>query len=238
MVQIFGQLYLSFPDFPIESEDVKRIPVLGEEPDSKEDVIAWRADSLSIVPDWAVVSYGEQDKKAGIFNPVVTKLESGDVVGMFNRIAKGDVLWEGTIDMEPLSVCTGVQKGIKRSLWLSMFVRKMPAVLERDGRKFHGVLEPFHEQGMEGHIALEFMEFGYSGYGALRGVRNGDHLTVYKCVTQGNEDWHGRLSFSGGDKPLIYDGASYVRDVKHMPIGNWVQLTHEKRPVVLTRNPR
>lgn len=131
---------------------------------------------------WGLLGFGD-DK--------ITRLETGDFVTVFNTVAKGDIAWDGAIDLVAAPKVEsgwpphGLQRGMALEDWDRMFAYKLPATMERSGAKIYGALEAYNEQGTEGvHWAI--MDYAKTGYAALSILKNGDKLTVYSKVTDGN----------------------------------------------------
>lgn len=148
------------------------------------------------------------------------RLQSGTLLTVFNTISKGEVLWAGKVDLEhkrrfrpyPLNPKSGQQEvfgmwvhGFEQKLppkdWASMFFSHLPAKLEKaDGSTVYGALEPFAETETEG-VIWSLTEYGKKGYDSLHTLDNGDNLTVYKTVTDGNVFWQGTVDFTDLQKP-------------------------------------
>ena len=112
------------------------------------------------------------------------EFQSGDLVTIFKSVSKGDVLWQGTIAFDRSDYHHGYQKNMSSTNWSSMFFDRIPARLVRDGKEIFGALEPFAETGSEG-VIWAVSEYGKSGYEGLNFLEDGDELTVYSDVQDG-----------------------------------------------------
>ncbi len=130
------------------------------------------------------------------------RLQSGDLLTIFNTISAGEVLWSGTIDLEyeremqtgpsgheqqALDGCwiNGLQRDLEPQAWMSMFDKNLPATLERNGVTIYGAMHPYSATGTEG-ILWALSEYGKKDYDGLHIFEKGDKLTVYTKVTAGN----------------------------------------------------
>jgi hypothetical protein len=113
-----------------------------------------------------------------------------------------------------------------------MFGRGLPARMERDGQVFFGALEPFCETGTEG-VIWALKEYGSPDYYAgLKLLENGDSLTVYSTVRDGEVEWEGRLDFER-EHPRKLGFMEVMRLVNHMDTQDWLRLSWEHRPVAV-----
>lgn len=163
------------------------------------------------------------------------RLETGDLVKTFNSITDGEVWWSGEINLEYTrerhSAETGYTQqavfgfwvhGLQASLppkaWARMFHEEMPASLLRDGKTIHGKLEPFFETGTEG-VLWAVHEYNKPGYEGLNILKNGDRLTVYSKVFDGEVAAESTLQLSPLPGKVAYH-PQYVIDVANMPQNN------------------
>jgi hypothetical protein len=166
----------------------------------------------------------------------IERLKSDIEISLFKTIADGTMLWEGRINLERENYHHGYQRGLTEKKWVSMFYSALPAKLIKNrGQTVFGALEAFMETGTEGPIWM-LKEYGKNGYEALEEMNDGDILTIYNCVFDGEIDWHGRLSF-GTDSPFsaTLDETSnwthqVMRKTYHMPTGDWMLITFQHRP--------
>jgi hypothetical protein len=164
------------------------------------------------------------------------KFHSGDLVKIFKTITDGDVFWQDTIALDREDYHHGYQKGMDSDDWVSMFYLQLPAKLVRkDGTVIFGSTDAFAETGSEGPI-WSVNEYGKNSYDALNCLQDGDKLTVYSMVRDGEIDWQGRLSFTPEDvKDLELNDKGYkveiMREALHMPTKEWHQLSWQERPV-------
>lgn len=180
--------------------------------------------------------------------------DKGTYMTVFNTIAKGDVAWEGTVDLEyergfesyPTNPQYGQQaifgmwvhgfdKACTPEEWASMFFAHMPAKLEKDGKVIYGALEPFFETGTEG-VQWSITEYGKKGYEALHSVGSGDKLTVYNDVTEGNIVWQGELEFEHKEQEAqIYPANPHHKEIvrrkpKNIDDEQWAFMTSQNYP--------
>jgi hypothetical protein len=166
----------------------------------------------------------------------VERLESGSEISLFKTITQGTIRWEGTISLDRTNYHHGYQRGLTEKEWVTMFHSTLPARLDKKGgRSLFGALEAFMETGTEGPVWM-ITEYGKNGYAALEGLDDGDKLTVFSCVFDGEVDWNGRLSL-GEDSPFsISLGKSadfkyqLMRKTYHMDTAQWMWLTFQNRP--------
>jgi hypothetical protein len=162
-------------------------------------------------------------------------LQSGDLMRIFSTVTDGDVHWQGTVKFDRRKYHHGLQRGMDGAEWGAMFGDAMPARLVQDGREMFGALEPFCETGTEG-IVWSVMEYGRNGYDALHCLRDGDELTVYSAVRDGSVEWSGALDF-GPRKIEKVDWTEILRKSRHMETKKWLDLSWQRRPVLLMPNP-
>ncbi len=169
-------------------------------------------------------------------NPVAPlRLESGDLVKAFNTIADGEIWWGGKVNLEYRRErhkaetgyeqqavlgfwVHGLQASLPPAAWAMMFHTHMPARLERDGKTVFGQLEPFFETGTEG-VLWSLQEFDKPGYPGLHVLKNGDRLTVYSKVFDGETAFESTLQLSPASGRLSYH-PSYHFDVANLPMNN------------------
>lgn len=213
-----------------------------------------------LILDWGIESYkNANDRFAAIVSssqyipPHDNPLPEGGLLTVFNTVAKGEELWQGTIALEfdrnkePLlfnpnverqaalgMVVHGFQNNVDPEEWAAMFLIGYPARLEKQGKTIFGSLEPYAETGTEG-IIWAVNEYGQTGYDGLHLLENGDELAVYKNVTDGDIVWQGAVSFDGNQNSFaVHNGAMTVdtdRTPKHMEPSKWQQMYWDKNPV-------
>lgn len=175
----------------------------------------------------------------------VTPIDDGSLITVFNTITKGDIFWQGTVDLEyknrhrPFPAnpqygqqeifgmwVRGLQADLQPETWAAMFFLGLPAILERDGKTYHGSLDPFFETGTEGVIWSLSEYADQCSYSTLHPLSDGDKLTVYSRVTDGNVDLATKISFEQMDKEK-----GYARKPKEISLEKWEQLFYQNRPV-------
>ncbi len=157
---------------------------------------------------------------------------SGDLVTIFKTVSDGDVQWQGTVDLDRSAYHHGLQRGMPPSDWSAMFHDQLPARLERDAKVIYGSLEPFFETGTEG-VIWAVHEYGKPGYEGLHYLKDGDKLTAYSCVRDGEVEWQGRLDF-GPEKAEKLGWSEILRQTKHVPTKKWQEWSWQNRPVAIT----
>lgn len=172
--------------------------------------------------DWVFQEYGDKE-------PV--RFQSGDLVKIFKTVTEGDPYWIGTVKLDRSDYHHGLQEGMDKEKWSSMFFKEMPVKLERDGKVIFGAMEPFCETGTEG-VIWSVREYGKSGYDGLVTLKDGDKLTVYANVRDGEVEWEGELDF-GPDEITKHGWTEVVREPKHMKTEDWLQLCWESRPAII-----
>lgn len=184
--------------------------------------------------DWGYQTYADifsraQQKKHN--EEIKQPFKSGDLVKVFKTISDGSVRWEGTVNYNRKKYHHGLQKHMKPQAWADMFYNQLPARLERDGVVKFGALEPFSETGTEGAI-WSFCEYGKNGYDALVCLKDGDKLSVYKNVREGEVEWEGAIDVGPTDvKKLKWH--EVMRDTNHMDTQKWLELSFQRRPIVV-----
>ena len=180
---------------------------------------------------------------------ILDKIEDGSLITVFNTISKGDIFWQGTVDLEyknrhrpfPMNPQYGQQeifgmwvRGLQANLdpetWAAMFFLDLPATLERDGKLYHGSLDPFFETGTEG-VIWSLSEYAEKcGYDTLHCLQNGDRLTVYSSVSDGDIDLKTRLTFKDAA-----EDKRQKREPNEIPFEKWQQLFYQNRPVLIQK---
>lgn len=191
--------------------------------------------------DWGYAAY--EDKLIGrTFSqrqnprhhlPEPQPFKSGDLVRVFKSVTDGDVHWQGKVDYDRSEYHHGFQKGMDKGEWVEMFYDGLPAKVtrKRDGRTFFGMLDAFAETGTEGSI-WSVCEYGKSGYDALHCLEEGDELTVYSNVRDGDIEWEGEVSFGPEDVTKI-GWIEVLRETNHVETEEWLQWNWHKRPVIV-----
>lgn len=199
-------------------------------------VAAVPSDTLVWHYDWRYQTYGNLRTSSP---QAPDRLNTGDLVRVFNTVSKGTVKWEGFVQLDynhPENWrynSFGLQRDMSGSAWSSMFDRQLPAKLVRkDGTVIFGALDPHSDQGIEG-IAWSVHAYGKTDYDGQIMLENGDHLSVYSSVRDGNVEWEGTVSF--GPAALTKIGfMSALREVRHMDAEKWLDLSWQCRPVIVT----
>ena len=174
--------------------------------------------------DWGVKPFGVGKET------VPFKFQSGDLVKIFKTVTDGDIAWQGTVDYDRSQYHHGLQKNMKPEEWVNIFYAAMPVRLERvDGTVIYGCTEPFSETGTEGAI-WSVSEYGKAGYDGLNCLSEGDKLTVYKNVRDGEIEWQGRLDF-GPEQIEKVGWTEIMRQARHLPTSDWLQMSWDHRPV-------
>lgn len=211
----------------------------------------------AFIIDWGMETYNDADARfanmtqaSRYIPPHDNPLPEGGLLTVFNTIAKGETLWQGAVSFEfdrnkePLRfnpavkrqaalgmVAHGFQDNMDPEEWAAMFMIGYPARLEKDGKTIFGSLEPYAETGTEG-IIWAVSEYGQTGYDGLHLLENGDNLTVYKNVTDGNVAWQGAVSFNEKQKSFtVHNGAMTTdtdRTPEHMEPSKWQQMYWNK----------
>jgi hypothetical protein len=191
--------------------------------------------------DWAYRPY-EQMRANMTFSQIQRRqhqrtqpaaLQSGDLVRVFRTVKDGDVCWNGVIKLDHTHYFRGTQANENEEEWEGMFFDQMPAKLVRkDGKVVYGALEPFCETGTEG-IVWSVHEYGVPSYPGLHCLEDGDELTVYSTVRDGDVEWEGVVDF-GPQKVTKIDWTEILREAKHMDTKDWLQMCWQNRPVVIT----
>ncbi|MGE4313151.1 MAG: hypothetical protein AB7E85_02615 [Pseudobdellovibrionaceae bacterium] len=173
----------------------------------------------------------------------------GDLVKVFKTVSKGEVLWEGHVSLNrerdrvkgPTGYqgqavggfwVHGVQDDMDSQKWGRMFFNKLPAKLERDGHIIYGALDPFFETGTEG-VIWSVQEFGNYGYAGLHCLKDGDKLTVYSVVLDGEVEWEGPVAFEDVMPPLKVDWTDLHQIPTHCDPRQWLRFSYDCRPVAI-----
>lgn len=157
------------------------------------------------------------------------RLESGDLITVFKTVSGGSIKWKGTLDFESGGYYRGLQKGIKPQEWLSMFNNQNPArIVTKGGSEIFGALEICITED-EG-LTWAVNEFGAIGYNALYFLQDGDDITVYDAVHDGEILWKGHLNF-GPEHPQKVENHEVLRETQHMPTHMWLALSEARYPV-------
>lgn len=165
-------------------------------------------------------------------NRNMAALKSGDLVRIFKSVTDGDVHWEGTVNYSRRKYHHGLQKRMNPQAWVDMFYAGLPARVQRGDRILYGALDAFAETGTEGPI-WSLQEYGKRGYDGLVVLENGDRLTAFRNVRDGEVEWEGPVDF-GPEGVVKLEYHEVVRESRHMDTESWLQLYWERRPVALT----
>lgn len=187
------------------------------------------------------------------FSIVTTQLQNGDLMRVFNSIAKGERLFQFKIDFERGDDYQQYQRGVNKNLWASLFNLELPAKLQReDGTIIDGNLMSFLETGMEGRPDWILFDFAKKSYESAHWLKDGDILTVFSHVTNGNIEWQGRLEFENqplitGKKTMLFSfdeaGKLHTRDVDDIfikkpvkpDLATWEDFSLYRRPATVVR---
>jgi hypothetical protein len=218
--EIFGQLSMIRVELPYETAvEQAKADAMNEQIKG----LGFRTYRMAY--DWAVQEKGFQKKPAA--------LKSGDLIKVFKSVSDGPLVWSGEIDLDRTEYHHGIQRGFKTQDWAKMFHKQLPARLERnDGTVIFGSLEPFCETGTEGTIWCVH-EYGKTGYDGLNYLDQGAKLTVYDHVTAGEIEWEGVLDF-GPEQVEKVEWSEVMRQTKHLPTKDWLNMTWQNRPVIIT----
>ena len=191
--------------------------------------------------DWAMAQYDhipsniwKKNPRAKISDRVISGLKSGDLVKVFKTVSDGDIFWQGKVNYSRKKYHHGFQKRMSERKWASMFVDEMPAKLEKGDKAIFGALQAFAETGTEGPI-WSLQEYGKRDYDGLIMLDANDQLTVYSNVRDGAVEWEGRVDF-GPEEPKKLKYFEVFRSTKHMDTEDWLQLSFERRPVIVARD--
>lgn len=190
--------------------------------------------------DWSYMPYEKMlinrtfsERQRRSYTPDPLPFKSGDLVRVFKTVSDGDVHWQGKVDYDREEYHHGYQKGMDKGEWIEMFYDRLPAKVtsKRSGRTFFGMLEPFAETGTEGTI-WSVSEYGKEGYDALHCLEEGDELTVYSQVRDGDVEWEGPVSF-GPEKITKVGWSEVLRETKHVATDKWLGWNWQRRPAVI-----
>lgn len=160
-------------------------------------------------------------------------LKQGDLVRVFKTVSEGAVCFDGVVNYSTRKYHHGLQKGMRSHKWTGMFYEGLPAKLERKGVTTYGALEAFAETGTEGPI-WSMSAYGKTGYDALICLQNGDKLTVYSDVRDGDAEWEGALDFNVPEGPVkINDYTEVMRTTNHIETDKWLAWSWQRRPVIV-----
>lgn len=165
-----------------------------------------------------------------------TRLQSGTLVKIFNSVTDGDIQWQGKIDFDRKEYHHGLQRGIERSAWARMFFNGLPAKLVQNGKTIFGHLEPFCETGTEG-VIWSVKAYGIPSYDGLFPLENGNDLTIYSRVRNGNIAWQGTLDF-GPEKITKLGWTEIVRTANHMDTEKWLHMCYDRLPLIIEKQPK
>lgn len=216
----FGKLKVLSHERPPESEEEKlRQEKLNEE-------LPKGISLHSAVSDYGFVPDEQPDTDIAF--------QTGDLVKIFATYAAGEIEWEGIINLDRSDYHHGLQEGLDKKTWARMFFCLLPAVLTKsDGKKMFGTLDPFCETGTEG-VIWSFSENGHMGYGSLRNLEDGDHLKIFKTVTNGDIAWKGQIElFPNENKENSYTN-HFLRTAKHMNENEWTFMCYKRQPCQVT----
>lgn len=232
--KIFGTLTTMSVELPYENEEKRK-----EAEKMNREIAHLGFRTYRAATDWGYEAYDDAPYNQKKRNPMKkhipegkVKFVSGDLVKIFKTVTDGDVAWQGTVDFDRTDYDHGLQKELSRSDWSMMFFSALPAKLERDGKVIYGALEPFCETGTEG-VIWSVQEYGQSGYAGLNCLQDGDKLTVYSSVHDGEVEWEGKLDFDKEQVEKI-GWTEILRKARHMDTQKWMQMCWDRRPVVIT----
>ena len=235
--KIFGTLTTMSVELPYENEDKRK-----EAEKMNKEIAHLGFRTYRAATDWGYEAFADTYYSQKKRNPMQkhlpegkVKLISGDLVKIFKTVSEGDVAWQGTINFDRRKYHHGYQKGMSQQDWSIMFFSALPAKLERDGKTIYGALEPFCETGTEG-VVWSVAEYGKAGYDGLNCLQDGDKLTVYSEVRNGEVEWEGKLDF---DKEQIekIGWTEILRKSKNMDTQKWMQMCWDRRPIMITPKP-
>lgn len=235
---IYGMLSTINVEVPFETEEQR-----AEAEKLSAQIKAYGARLIRAATEWGYMPYEKTAANVVKANPLQkyippaepVRFKSGDLVKIFRTVTDGDVLWQGKVEFDFKAYHHGLQKGVSGTEWMSMFVDQLPARLERDGETIFGALEPFCETGTEG-IVWSVSEYGKTGYDGLHTLKDGDSLTVYGAVRDGEVEWEGTLDFTP-EKLEKVGWTEILRQANHMPTQKWLEMSWQKRPAVIVPKP-
>jgi hypothetical protein len=233
--KIYAMLNTRYIRIPYETkEDEEKARKMNEE------IAHLGVQTYRSATDWAYTpyenalinrSFSERQRRAR--RPEAEPFKSGDLVRVFKSVTDGDVHWQGKIQYDKKEYHHGIQQGMEMGEWMEMFYDMLPAKItrKRDGKTYFGMLEPFSETGTEGTI-WSICEYGKVSYDALHCLEEGDELTVYSMVRDGDVEWEGEVSF-GPEQVTKLDWTEIARTTQHMDSKKWLQLSWHRRPAII-----
>lgn len=234
--KIYGMLSTISVELPPENEEKKREAEKMNKEISCLGIRVFRA-----ATDYGFVRYEDtatyrlkgvtERKRVPRIEP--TRFETGDLVTIFKSVSDGDVHWHGTVNLDRSDYHHGYQTGMSKPEWSRMFYDELPATLERGGKVIYGALDPFCETGTEG-VIWAVHEYGVSSYAGLHTLKDGDELTVYGKVRDGDVEWQGRLDFGPEHVSKLNNWAEILREPRHMDPQEWLQMCYQSRPIIVT----
>jgi hypothetical protein len=235
--KIYGMLYTKHKELPPETEEQR----LKHEEINRE--LKGLAHTGRFAYDWFYHTYDNTNTGIRKLKPwetqpdmeEPTRFESGDLVKIFKTVSDGDVHWEGTVKYDRSQYHHGYQVGMEPEEWVRMFYDALPTRVERNGQVVWGALEPYAETGTEGEIWSVHI-YGKAGYDGLFCLEEGDKLTVYSEVRDGEVEWEGRLAF-GPEQPSKLNWMEIMRQTEHIDTQKWLQMSWNHMPVVVTPKP-
>jgi hypothetical protein len=193
------------------------------------------------VTDGDVCWQGTVDFDTKHYHHVLQKSALGRIIDQPTLLGSFHQALKSSIPLSVLPVIASLrhektQPDAETRKWIGMFYKALPAKLERDGKVIYGALDAFSETGTEG-VIWSLSEYGKTGYDGLNCLKNGDKLTVYDTVRDGAVEWEGRVDFSAPNVTKI-GWTEVMRTSAHMDTENWLQLSWQRRPAVLTPAPK
>jgi hypothetical protein len=162
-------------------------------------------------------------------------LKSGDMLTMFNTIVDGQICLEATMLRESEHNPNQPPKGIFRFDWADLLQNRKPVKLETENNIYYGTIAPLRHFD---YFHWTLRTFDFPSKQIMFG--DGDKLTAYDYVTDGQADFEGRLSFS----PAKYEAMNFAggrvsqvfkREVQHGSHLFWTLYCEQNRPVKVER---